>query len=351
MDFEVDTDQLKLAENRLYKESDAFHTELNVWVDQIERLKDIWTGEDADIFYRKIEEYITKLRMVSETEKNLGKLLRTSYSSYEDQDSEFMLELKKDNEQYDDEEFMAQAAAAGYVTSSRPVDAYVESKSSVFKDVADFADVHEFSGKGHEISYYTDSNVEGKENAYTSVASSIGSIEQRPEIIQVDPQQHMYEQIHGTGQKPEIIEVDPQQHLHMYGKVEGTMDKPEFTSTGEYHVHGKVEGTMAKPEFTKVDPHQSPTKIDTTTQRPPLSHGPQQSPPKMESTTHRPPMGGGPGLSGQEAFGIVQGQDGGPSWHEIQGFDQFGTPVVSNGDSFAPKMNNDFSSFGSFDKF
>jgi len=106
MDFEVDTDILRVTENQLYKNSNSFDQEIEEWKKQIERLKNVWSGEDADIFYTRIDEYLLKLKMVSETENIFGKALKQSYTTYEEQDEAFSTELKRDNEQYDDEAFL-----------------------------------------------------------------------------------------------------------------------------------------------------------------------------------------------------------------------------------------------------
>ena len=109
MDFEVDTDILRVTENTLHKDADRFNEELNLWNEEIDKLKTVWSGEDADIFYTRIGEYLLKLKMVSETENVFGNLLNKSYTTYEEQDSSFSSELKKDNAQYDDEEFLTKS--------------------------------------------------------------------------------------------------------------------------------------------------------------------------------------------------------------------------------------------------
>ncbi len=109
MDIEVDTNELKIIELDINKSANSFVEEIDLWKEQIERLKNIWQGEEANIFYSKIEEYILKLNMVSETEKIIGKAVRNSYEMYEEKDEYFKNALKNNNMQYDDEAFLKKA--------------------------------------------------------------------------------------------------------------------------------------------------------------------------------------------------------------------------------------------------
>ena len=112
MDIEVDTDQLLIMEKDIKKSANSFVEEIDLWKKQIEELKKIWQGE-ADIFYSKIDEYLIKLNMISETEKIIGNVIKDSYNMYEEKDNLFTQQLKRDNSQYDDEEFAAKAGKSG----------------------------------------------------------------------------------------------------------------------------------------------------------------------------------------------------------------------------------------------
>ena len=105
MKFEVDSEELKNIETNFKKSSDEMNEYLIYWRNQIDNLKQIWTGEDADIFYERMEAYLKKLDMLAETKNVFGKAFKQSYSVYEDKDEEFAKQLINENKQYDDEKF------------------------------------------------------------------------------------------------------------------------------------------------------------------------------------------------------------------------------------------------------
>ena len=107
MDFEVDTDELKMMEKRFADSSSSFSDEIKNIKDQVEILKKIWYGIDADSFYDKIDAYLIKLEMLSETDKIFSSAFKQSYINYEENDNELMELLKTENSQYEDEEFIA----------------------------------------------------------------------------------------------------------------------------------------------------------------------------------------------------------------------------------------------------
>ena len=107
MDFVVDSEEFKNAEVFLNKSYEDFKDDLDYWRTQIDQLKTIWSGEDADVFYRNMEEYMLKLDMLCETKHAFSKSFKYGYLAYEEKDEEFAKELKKENSQYDDEKFVA----------------------------------------------------------------------------------------------------------------------------------------------------------------------------------------------------------------------------------------------------
>ena len=106
MNFEVDSDELRFAEVKMNKSSQNMKTIIEKWKNEIENLKRIWQGHDADVFFSKMDAYIEKLNMVSETTQMFSTAFKSGYTMYENTDEEFSKELKKENSQYDDEEYI-----------------------------------------------------------------------------------------------------------------------------------------------------------------------------------------------------------------------------------------------------
>ena len=105
MKFEVDSDDLKIVESKFDSSFTSMKDYLSYWRDQIEALKQIWTGEDANIFYIRMEEYLKKLDMLTEVKNELSKAFKNSYIVYENKDQEFAKDLNRENQQYDDTKF------------------------------------------------------------------------------------------------------------------------------------------------------------------------------------------------------------------------------------------------------
>ena len=101
MIIKVDKEKLNDVSNDLMKSSNSISDEIKLWEDNISNLKNIWQGKDADIFYSRIENYLIKLKMLSETTGSIGKFINSANSKYIAKDEEFAEELKKENSQYE----------------------------------------------------------------------------------------------------------------------------------------------------------------------------------------------------------------------------------------------------------
>ena len=106
MDLEVDTEELRYCEHRLVKSSDELKTEINYWESEIEKLKKVWSGTEANVFYTKMEAYLIKLKMLSETTSIFGNAIKECTNNYEKTDTEFASKVREENSKYDDDAFL-----------------------------------------------------------------------------------------------------------------------------------------------------------------------------------------------------------------------------------------------------
>ena len=106
MNIEVDTEELKYCEEKLSTSSNNLSDEIDYWENQIDQLKSIWSGTEANVFYTKMEEYLIKLRMLSETTSMFSNTVKNCYVSYETNDDNFAGKIKEENSKYDDEAFL-----------------------------------------------------------------------------------------------------------------------------------------------------------------------------------------------------------------------------------------------------
>ena len=130
MNIEVNTDELKNCEMIFSKNSISLEEEIKYWEAQIEKLKNVWSGTEADIFYGRITSYLLKLKMIYETTNIFSKTIRNSYTMYEEKDKEFSSELRKENDQYDDEAFIRESNLRKKKLKSRRGD-YVKSYEAI----------------------------------------------------------------------------------------------------------------------------------------------------------------------------------------------------------------------------
>ena len=107
MNFEVESEELKHAESTFTKSHDDFENYLKDWKEQIEQLKTIWNGSESTIFYKNMEEYLSKLDMLCASKNVFSEAFKYSHIIYEKKDEEFSKELHKENNQYDDKEYIA----------------------------------------------------------------------------------------------------------------------------------------------------------------------------------------------------------------------------------------------------
>ena len=99
--IKADKEDLKDVSLDLIKSSNTIDNEISVWEDSVNRLKSIWMGKDADIFYSRIESYIIKLKMLTATSNSIGSFINKVNNSYIEKDQEFADDLKKENDKYE----------------------------------------------------------------------------------------------------------------------------------------------------------------------------------------------------------------------------------------------------------
>ena len=81
---------------------DIIDREIDVWRGELSNLKQIWTGKDADTYYVKIDNYLKKLDLFVETSNTIGEFLGKANNMYQEKESNFTNELKKENKEYED---------------------------------------------------------------------------------------------------------------------------------------------------------------------------------------------------------------------------------------------------------
>ena len=101
MIIRVDKDELKILSNDLINSSSNVSKEIETWEKSVEGLKKIWQGKDADVFYNRINIYLLKLRMLTESSNSIGTFIDKANNKYIEKDNDFADVLKRENDRND----------------------------------------------------------------------------------------------------------------------------------------------------------------------------------------------------------------------------------------------------------
>ncbi len=155
------------VQKNIKKHSEELETEIEYWQDQINELKNIWKGNDANIYYGKIDVYLEKLKMLSSCAMSLGDFINKEYEMYQSKDEEFSNALKRENIDYE----ILEQQSKKIDSSENFGDTIVEQKSNKKYDKKRIS--RSSSSKGE---YFIDSmTVDGNNGVKRIDASSPGS--------------------------------------------------------------------------------------------------------------------------------------------------------------------------------
>lgn len=95
MKLKVKNDDLNQVINKLDDDTTQVSKYLENLLYQINELKNIWQGDDADEFYYKAELYINYLNSVPEIYKNISNVMKGANKTYKQLDHEYAQLMKK----------------------------------------------------------------------------------------------------------------------------------------------------------------------------------------------------------------------------------------------------------------
>lgn len=100
--LKVKYDELKEVADTINNDSSLLSEEIKKLLDQIEKLKSIWQGIDADAFYGNSYDYFQKMTTISATLNNLGKFIEKTNNEYKNGDEAFSRELDTEVNNYEE---------------------------------------------------------------------------------------------------------------------------------------------------------------------------------------------------------------------------------------------------------
>ena len=94
MKIRVDHREMTNVINKLSNESNMLTTEIENIQKNIEELKTVWQGEEANIFYTRITNYLNKMEAIPATYDKMSSFLSRSNSRYKEMDNAFLKDIE-----------------------------------------------------------------------------------------------------------------------------------------------------------------------------------------------------------------------------------------------------------------
>lgn len=96
MNLKVKHDELSNVKDNMILDADRFDEERVIWTNSIEKLKNIWQGEDATIFYNKASAYVKRMEVISLCFRTMSEFMTDANTLYEDVDNSMKDDLEKE---------------------------------------------------------------------------------------------------------------------------------------------------------------------------------------------------------------------------------------------------------------
>lgn len=103
MILKVKHEELRNVSKTMTKDGEAYDVEIKNMLEQIEKLKTIWQGEDAEQFYKNVKEYIEKMKNIPIALRNMSKFIDKANGGYSENDESFGKELEVEADNYDEQ--------------------------------------------------------------------------------------------------------------------------------------------------------------------------------------------------------------------------------------------------------
>ena len=95
MRIRVNHRELDDVKNKMIENSNELFNEIDGIIKDIEILKTMWSGNDANIFYTKIDNYLFRLKSVPETLNSFSKVINKGNIMYKNLDLNAKSEIEK----------------------------------------------------------------------------------------------------------------------------------------------------------------------------------------------------------------------------------------------------------------
>ena len=97
--IKVKHEELKQVKDVMKKDGDLLDDEINVLLEQMEKLKTIWQGQDADVFYNHVYDYINKMKNIPNAMRHISEYINKANNRFADSDDAFSKQLQTEVEE------------------------------------------------------------------------------------------------------------------------------------------------------------------------------------------------------------------------------------------------------------
>ena len=94
MEIKVNEDDLNLVKTTMDKDAQDLQTSIEKIVAQLEILRGIWQGQDADRFFDNARDYFEKMKGLPACMQNMSKFINRANGDFNEGDSSFSKELE-----------------------------------------------------------------------------------------------------------------------------------------------------------------------------------------------------------------------------------------------------------------
>ena len=96
MKVRVEYDELEYITKSTDNDKSELELEINKLLESLEKMKDMWQGEDADIYYDKAFNYIKRMKVLCGFMNSTSDLIKYGAGQYQKQDQSFSRDLNKE---------------------------------------------------------------------------------------------------------------------------------------------------------------------------------------------------------------------------------------------------------------
>ena len=101
MNLKVKHNELNNVKKNLNANSEKLNTEIELWLNCIEKLRTIWQGDDANLFCDKAEGYVSRMKVISSSFDTIGNFIKEADDVYLEKDMKLKNNLEKEANNYE----------------------------------------------------------------------------------------------------------------------------------------------------------------------------------------------------------------------------------------------------------